>query len=208
MKAWSLAWNVADMPLADGAIRVIQVRRTGKGRLSCVVGSGTEAVVIDPSVPPDVYLDLAHRFGWTIRCVLETHIHADHLSRARGLATQTGAAILLPPQERATFPFTAVADGERIQVGNATLTAIHTPGHTNESTSYLLNEAAVFTGHTLFINGVGRPDLHAEPEGVRQRARALFLSLTRLRRLPPGVLVCRHIRASRPRSTGNRTRND
>jgi len=189
MKAWSLAWNVADIRLVDGAIRVIQVRRTGKGCLSYVVGSGAEAVVIDPSVPPDVYLELAHRGDWTIRYVVETHIHADHLSRARELAKQTRAALLLPAQQRAKFPFTAIADGERIQVGTATLEARHTPGHTNESTSYLLNEAAVFTGDTLFTNGVGRPDLHADAEAVRQRARVLFQSLTGLRQLPPEMLV-------------------
>ena len=66
---------------------------------------------------------------------------------------------------------------------------MHTPGHTNESTSYVLNEAAVFTGDTLFTNGVGRPDLHADPEAARQRARALFVSLTRLRQLHPEIVV-------------------
>ena len=66
---------------------------------------------------------------------------------------------------------------------------MHTPGHTNESTSYVLNETAVFTGDTLFTNGVGRPDLHADPEAARQRARALFASLTRLRNLQPEMVV-------------------
>ena len=87
--------------------------------------------MIDPSVASGVYRDLAHRYGASIRYVLESHIHADHVSRARDLAKQTGAVLLLPPQHRATFPFTAIADGERIQVGHATLEARHTPGHTN-----------------------------------------------------------------------------
>jgi glyoxylase-like metal-dependent hydrolase (beta-lactamase superfamily II) len=189
MKAWSLAWNVADVPLSDASVRVIQVRRTGKGCLSYIVGSGTEAAVIDPSVPPDVYLELTHRHGWSIRYVLETHVHADHLSRARELANQTAASLLLPSQERVRFAFTALHDGEQVRVGNATLTTTHTPGHTSESTSYVLNETAVFTGDTLFANGVGRPDLHAEPEAARQRARALFASLTRLRKLPTDMMV-------------------
>jgi len=189
MKAWSLAWNVADVPLADTDVHAIQVRRAGKGCLSYVVASGNDAVVIDPSLAAEVYTDLARRRRWTIRYVLETHIHADHLSRARELATQTRAALLLPPQQRAKFPFTAVADGERVQVGTATLEVRHTPGHTDESTSYLLNDAAIFTGDTIFTNGVGRPDLHADVEAVRQRARALFQSLTRLRQLPPDMLV-------------------
>jgi glyoxylase-like metal-dependent hydrolase (beta-lactamase superfamily II) len=189
MKAWSLAWNTAIVPLADDSVRVIQVRRTGKGCLSYLVVSGNEAAVIDASVPSDVYLDVAHRHRSSIRYVLETHIHADHLSRARELAQQTGAALLLPPQQRAKFPFTTIADGERIQVGNAALEARHTPGHTNESTSYLLNEAAIFTGDTLFTNGVGRPDLHADAEAMRQRAGVLFASLTRLRQLSPEMVV-------------------
>src|SRR4029453_4393173 len=181
MKAWSLAWNAADVPLSDASVRVIQVRRTGKGCLSYVVGSRGETAVIDPSVAPDVYRELTRGHGWSIRYVLEAHSHADPLSRARGVVRQTGATLLLPPQERVKFTFTAIADGERVPLGNASLTATHTPGHTNESTSYVLNKSAVFTGDTLFTNGVGRPDLHADTEAARQRARALFTSLTNLR---------------------------
>jgi glyoxylase-like metal-dependent hydrolase (beta-lactamase superfamily II) len=189
MKAWSLAWNTAPVPLADGTATVIQVRRTGKGCLSYVVGSDGEAAVIDPSLPPEVYVDLAAAHGWSIRAVLETHVHADHLSRARALAAQTGATLLLPPQRRVRFPFTALADGDAVAVGRARLTAMHTPGHTDESTSYLLNDVALFTGDTVFTNGVGRPDLHAQPEAARRRAHALFASLSRLRALPGSVVV-------------------
>jgi glyoxylase-like metal-dependent hydrolase (beta-lactamase superfamily II) len=189
MKAWSLAWNAADVPLADPSCCVIQVRRTGKGCLSYIVGSAGGAAVIDPSVSPDVYVKLASRHGWSIRYVLETHVHADHLSRARELVRQTGATLVLPAQQRVRFAFRAVADGDRIPWGGATLTAISTPGHTGESTSYVLNETAVFTGDTLFTNGVGRPDLHADREAARQRARALFASLTRLRALRPHTVV-------------------
>jgi glyoxylase-like metal-dependent hydrolase (beta-lactamase superfamily II) len=189
MKAWSLAWNTAEVSLEDPRVQIIQVRRTGKGCLAYLVGSGDEAAVIDPSLPADIYVDLAHQRGLTIRHVLETHIHADHLSRARDLATQTGAALLLPMQQRTRFPFTAVAEGDRIQVGKATIAPIHTPGHTGESTSFVLNDAAVFTGDTLFTNGVGRPDLHANAEAARDRARALFHSLLRLRELSSTLLV-------------------
>jgi glyoxylase-like metal-dependent hydrolase (beta-lactamase superfamily II) len=82
-----------------------------------------------------------------------------------------------------------MADGDAVSVGRARLSAIHTPGHTNESTSYVLNETAIFTGDTLFINGVGRPDLHADAEAAGQRAHALFASLSRLRVLPGHVTV-------------------
>ena len=189
MKAWSLAWNIAEVPLGDSSVHVVQVRRTGKGCLSYIVASHGDAVVIDPSLPANVYLDLAIRRGWHVRSLVETHIHADHLSRARELAQRAGATLLLPEQQRVRFPFTAVADGDLIRVGTATLTARRTPGHTNESTSYELNGEAIFTGDTLFTQGVGRPDLHADAEGARQRARALFGSLTQLRALGPEVLV-------------------
>ncbi len=189
MKAWSLAWNVAEVSLPDPTLRVIQVRRTGKGCLSYIVGSLGEAAVIDPSVSPDVYRELASRHGWSIRYVLETHVHADHLSRARELVRQTGAVLLLPAQQRVRFAFTAMADGDRIPLGSASLMAIHTPGHTEESTSYVLNEAAVFTGDTLFTSGVGRPDLQADADGARKRALLLFASLNRLRALSPRMVV-------------------
>jgi glyoxylase-like metal-dependent hydrolase (beta-lactamase superfamily II)/rhodanese-related sulfurtransferase len=189
MKAWSIAWNVADVPLADSSVSMIQVRRTGKGCLSYIVASDGEAAVVDPSVTPDVYLDIAQRHRWSIRYILETHIHADHLSRARVLANQAGSVLLMPPQDRTRFAFAPIANGERIRLGNATLRALHTPGHTDESTSYILNEAAVFTGDTLFTNGVGRPDLHADPDGARVRARFLFKSLNQLRDLSPQIVV-------------------
>jgi glyoxylase-like metal-dependent hydrolase (beta-lactamase superfamily II) len=189
MKAWSLAWNAADVPLSDASVRVIQVRRTGKGCLSYVVSSGGEAAVIDPSVSPDVYVAMANRHGWAIRYVIETHVHADHLSRARELARQTAATVVLPKQNRVRIEFAAAAEGDRIRFGGASLTAMHTPGHTDESTCYIVNGTAVFTGDTLFANGVGRPDLHADPDAARQRARALFASLSRLRRLAPDIVV-------------------
>jgi glyoxylase-like metal-dependent hydrolase (beta-lactamase superfamily II) len=189
MKAWSLAWNVAEVPLEDPSVRVVQVRRTGKGCLSYIVASRGDAAVIDPSVTPDVYLEIARQSGWSIRYVLETHLHADHLSRARELAQVTGAVLMLPPQNRARFAFTPIPDGHQVRLGDATLRAVHTPGHTNESTSYLVNRAAVFTGDTLFTNGVGRPDLHANAEEARRRARALFASLERLRTLSADVVL-------------------
>jgi glyoxylase-like metal-dependent hydrolase (beta-lactamase superfamily II) len=189
MKAWSLAWNAADVNLGDPSVRVIQVRRTGKGCLSYVIAAGGEAAVIDPSLAPAVYLGIARQYGWTITHVLDTHIHADHLSRAPELARQAGAALRLPPQPRARFAFTPIADGERIRLGAAALTATHTPGHTGESTSFVLNDLAVFTGDTLFTDGVGRPDLLADGDSSRERAGALFASLTRLRQLRSETVV-------------------
>lgn len=189
MKAWSLAWNAADVPLTDPTVRVVQVRRTGKGCLSYIFGSEGEAAVVDPSVAPDVYMNVAAERRWRIRHVIETHIHADHLSRARPLAERTEAQLVLPTQQRVTFAYSPIADGESISIGTAKLTALSTPGHTNESTSYLLNDVAVFTGDTLFTASVGRPDLLADTDHARQRAGRLHASLGRLAVLPADMLV-------------------
>jgi len=189
MQAWSLAWNTAEVTVNSESVRVLQVRRTGKGCLSYMIASTGVAAVLDPSLPPAVYLGLAEERNWRVAFVLDTHLHADHLSRARALAEQAGATLLLPQQNRVRYAFTPVQDGDVISIGGAQLVAILTPGHTLESTSYLLNDGALFTGDTLFLSGVGRPDLSAEPEEARRRARLLFQSLLHLRSLRAGVLL-------------------
>jgi len=189
MKAWSLAWNAAEVPIPGSSVRVIQVRRTGKGCLSYLIGAGEQAAVIDASLDPQVYLDLAAQHGWRITCVLETHIHADHLSRSRWLAGRCGAMLLLPDQQRVTFPFTAIHHGERLLTETMQLIALRTPGHTQESTCYLLEGQVLFTGDTLFPTGVGRPDLDASPQEAQARARALYHSLHMLLAHPAETLV-------------------
>jgi glyoxylase-like metal-dependent hydrolase (beta-lactamase superfamily II)/rhodanese-related sulfurtransferase len=189
MKAWSLAWNVAEVSLQDPAATVIQVRRTGKGCLSYLISDGAEAAVVDASVDPTVYQELAHQHGWTITRVLDTHIHADHLSRNRALAALTGASLYLPRSARVTYPFVPLWDEDVIEFGDARLTALSTPGHTLESMSFLLDGQAVFTGDTLFLEGVGRPDLEATAEQAQERARLLWASLQRLASLPGKTLV-------------------
>lgn len=189
MRAWSLAWNRAEVPMPDSRATVIQVRRTGKGCLSYLIGSDGMAAVIDPALEPEVYLELAQHSGWTITSILETHIHADHLSRARALAERCGATLYLPTQNRASFSFTSLRDGDVVEVGAARFKALHAPGHTGESTCYLLDNQALFTGDTLFLTGVGRPDLEAGPDEARTRAQVLYRSLQRLLTLPPETLI-------------------
>src|SRR6266852_3073146 len=189
MKAWSLAWNVAEVPVPAHDVRVIQVRRTGKGCLSYLIGAKDEALVIDASLDPQVYLDLASREGWQITHVFDTHIHADHLSRSRQLAERSGALLLLPDQQCVSFPFTTIRDCDTIETSTLQLAALHTPGHTMESTCYLLNNHLLFTGDTLFPTGIGRPDLEADEQQARLRASALYHSLHKLLALPSDTLV-------------------
>ena len=190
MRAWSLAWNAAEVPLAGTRARVIQVRRTGKGCLSYVVGSArARRRRSTRRWTRKCNADIAGRNGWRITKVLDTHIHADHLSRAVPLARMTGAVVYLPDQRRVSYPFQALRDGDAVRIGDATLVALHTPGHSWESTCYLLDDRALFTGDTLFLAGVGRPDLEAAPEESRARAGALYRSLRRLLALPGDVDV-------------------
>ena len=189
MKAWSLAWNTAELVVPQSNIRIIQFRRTGKGCLSYMIGADKEAFVIDASLEPQVYLALAHARGWQVTSVFDTHIHADHLSRSRQLAQKSGAILFLPAQERVSFPFTAMHDGNTLATGSIHLTALSTPGHTAESTCYLLNDRVLFTGDTLFLTSVGRPDLEADEQEAQARAMALYSSLHKLLALPLDTLV-------------------
>jgi glyoxylase-like metal-dependent hydrolase (beta-lactamase superfamily II)/rhodanese-related sulfurtransferase len=189
MKAWSLVWNVAEIPVAGDTVHVLQVRRTGKGCLSYLIGAKEEAIVIDASLDPQVYLDLASQNGWQITSVFDTHIHADHLSRSRQPAERSGAMLFLPDQQRVSFPFTAMCDGNTLATHTMQFMALYTPGHTMESTCYLLNNHILFTGDTLFPTGIGRPDLEADEQQAQIRASALYHSLHKLLALPSDTLV-------------------
>jgi glyoxylase-like metal-dependent hydrolase (beta-lactamase superfamily II) len=188
MRAWSLAWNTAQAKLSG--CEIVQVRRTGKGCLSYIIESESEAIIIDASVDVGVYTELLRKRMWRLVSVIDTHIHADHVSRSRMLAKQEGVDLWLPAQERARFRFRPVLEGDRIPFGSAHLDAFGSPGHTEESTSYLIDRAAAFTGDTLFLGGVGRPDLEGGTREERTaRARLLHASVARLLGLPDETLV-------------------
>src|SRR5947208_3658391 len=189
MRAWSLAWNTADVPCLGSTARIVQLRRTGKGCLSYLIGSNGAAAVVDASLEPRVYHRVADKHGWRIRTVLETHVHADHLSRARALAADTGARLCLPTTGRVSFEYAPLKDGDTVRVGSAGLRVFHTPGHTPESTCFLLDGRALFTGDTLFLAAVGRPDLEATTDESRRRAHVLHASLQRLVALPSETVV-------------------
>ena len=189
MRAWSLAWNTAELPCPGSAARIVQLRRTGKGCLSYLIGSQGDAVVIDASLDPQVYHRVASKHGWRIRAVLETHVHADHVSRARAVAAATGAVLYVPATDRVSFEYAPLNEGDTVRVGSAELRVLRTPGHTPESACYLSDGRVLFTGDTLFLTAVGRPDLEATTDESRRRAHGLHASLQRLVALPPETLV-------------------
>jgi glyoxylase-like metal-dependent hydrolase (beta-lactamase superfamily II)/rhodanese-related sulfurtransferase len=187
MKAWNYAWNTAETTVGD--VKIIQIRRSAKGCLSYLIGSKNEAVVIDASLDPQVYLDLANANGWTIKYVTDTHIHADYISRTRDLAKASIATHVLIDKATVEYSYSPIQHGDLLEVGGATLEVMHTPGHTMESTSFRLGNDAVFTGDTLFVDGVGRPDLKADQDEATRKSKLLYASLRTLLSLHPRTAV-------------------
>jgi glyoxylase-like metal-dependent hydrolase (beta-lactamase superfamily II) len=133
---------------------------------SYMIGSGGIAAVIDPQRDVDIYIEAAARKGWKIQYIIETHVHADFVSGHSELAERTGAQIYLGAGSGAKFQHVMVKDGDEIRFGQCSLRFLQTPGHTLESICILMKDrgqpdrpASVFTGDTLFVGDVGRPDL-------------------------------------------------
>ncbi len=164
----------------------VQVERFYLGCLahaSYMIGSAGVAAVIDPQRDVDIYIETAAARGWKIEHVIETHVHADFVSGHHELAERTGALIYLGEGSVAQFSHVAVKDGDEIQFGQCRLRFLQTPGHTIESICILMNDlgqpgraAVVFTGDTLFVGDVGRPDL-APTHTPQQLAAILYHSL-------------------------------
>ena len=148
------------------------------------IESEGEAVVIDPLREVEPYIQKAERNHAKIKYVFETHFHADFVSGHLDLSKKTGAPIVYGPEANPSFKAHIAKDGEEFKVGKATFKVLHTPGHTMESTSYLLKdengkEIGLFSGDTLFIGDVGRPDLAQKAAHMTQDelAGVLFDSL-------------------------------
>tara|TARA_Y200000002_G_scaffold235820_1_gene194787 strand:- start:2178 stop:3563 length:1386 start_codon:yes stop_codon:yes gene_type:complete len=148
------------------------------------IESNGEVAIIDPLREIDTYLKLAKENNAKIKYIFETHIHADFVSGHLTLSKATGAPIIFGPNTITSYPVTIAEDQQVFKLGNLTFVALHTPGHTLESTTYLLKDNvgkdhAIFTGDTLFIGDVGRPDLAQKQSGKTQRDMAgmLFDSL-------------------------------
>lgn len=146
------------------------------------IASNGVAAVIDPLRDIDEYINLAKQHNVGIKYIFETHFHADFVSGHLELAKATGATIVYGPQANASFDFYKAKDEEEFVIGAVTLKALHTPGHTLESTCYLLineegQEQAIFTGDTLFVGDVGRPDLFSGNLTKEELAGMLYDSL-------------------------------
>src|SRR5271155_3829320 len=127
------------------------------------IDSEGEAAIVDPLRDIDVYLRLAEERKVKIKYIFETHFHADFVSGHLDLSKATGAPIIYGPKTETNFPIHKATDGELFRIGNINIEVLHTPGHTVESSCYLVKDEtgkdyAIFTGDTLFVGDVGRPD--------------------------------------------------
>jgi hydroxyacylglutathione hydrolase len=148
------------------------------------ITSNGEAAIIDPLREVQPYLDRAAKDGVKIKYIFETHFHADFVSGHLDLSKKTGAAIVYGPTAKPEFDCIVATDGQIFEIGDLKIKTLHTPGHTMESTTYLLQDAqgkdhAIFSGDTLFIGDVGRPDLAQKAASMTQEqlAATLFHSL-------------------------------
>ena len=160
------------------------------------IESEGEAAIIDPLRESAPYLKKADKEGAKIKYIFETHFHADFVSGHVDLAKKSGGKIIYGPGAKAEFDFHEATDGEVFELGNIKIKVLHTPGHTLESTTYLLidengREHAIFSGDTLFIGDVGRPDLAQKGEMTQDDlAGMLFESLrSKIITLPDNVIV-------------------
>lgn len=177
-------------------------------------GGQSAAAVVDAVGDIEPYLRAAEETGMAIRYVIDTHLHADHLSAGRRLAEATGAPYVLFAEAPAAAPFKGVRDGDVLELGNVVAEVLHTPGHTPEHICLAVRDRTradepwfVLTGHTLMVGDLGRTELASSAE---EGARTLFRSIGRLKALPdyvevlPGAFsgsVCGRKLSGKPSST-------
>ncbi|WP_083515932.1 MBL fold metallo-hydrolase [Alicyclobacillus sendaiensis] len=162
MRAWSEYLHPVKVgDVAGGAL--YQFLRVGKGCLSYAVVSNGEMAVVDPARFTDVYLHFAQEKGAKIVAVIDTHLHADHISGGRQLAEAAGATYYLPPGDagEVTYAYEPLTDGKEIRIGQSRIVirALHSPGHTPGSTSLIVDDKYLLSGDILFVGSIGRPDL-------------------------------------------------
>jgi hydroxyacylglutathione hydrolase len=163
--------------------------------ISYLFGCGGQAsgAVVDPVGDVEFYLRAAEQAGMRIHFVIDTHVHADHISIGRDLAVVSGAEYVLFAEAEVYIPFKGVVDGQILPLGNVTATVMHSPGHTPEHIMLLVTDRTraeepwfLFTGHTLMVGDLGRTELAVSAE---EGARDLFRTARRLKRLPDCVEV-------------------
>lgn len=194
MDAWARLLVPVELDGVPSPVRAWQLQRPAKGCLSYVIGvPGESCIVVDPARHHAPYLRLAKTEAMTITHVVDTHVHADHISGGPALAESLEVEYHLPPEDSAQqlpFESRALIDGEELPLGAATVMralTMHLPGHTPGTTALLVGERLLLVGDTIFVRGLGRPDLTGQAEDL---ARSLFRSVhDRLEPLHPETVI-------------------
>ncbi|MWV65513.1 MBL fold metallo-hydrolase [Halorubrum sp. JWXQ-INN 858] len=182
MEDWSKLYEVVPIETANDDLVVRQVQRRAKGCLGYVVGSteAEEAVVVDATRQTDQFKIAAQDAGLSISRVLDTHVHADHISGGSALADEIGVPYHLGDTARergVEYEYDPLSDGDVIDVGGVEIEALHTPGHTSEMMNYLVDGELLLTGDTLFVDSVGRTELQFGEDDASRGAELLYDSL-------------------------------
>jgi len=194
LKGGMLAWSQYYHPVivyADEKLKIIQINRLAKGCLSYAVISEGKGMIIDPNKEIDVYIELAKQHQFKIEHVVDSHLHADHITGGPRLAAQVGATYYLSSEEAkgTNLKYEPLDRYDRIKVGDVhvEVLSIPTPGHTPGSTSFLIDNRFLMSGDTIFVGGLGRPDLGGK---AKEWAEDLYHTVFyKLKDLPDDCLV-------------------
>ncbi|UTF52716.1 MBL fold metallo-hydrolase [Natronosalvus rutilus] len=195
MNGWARIYEAHEVTNYDGAGTLLQYQRPSSGCLGYLLYDNDDAAVVDPlRAFTDRYLEDADDLGVDLTYAFDTHVHADHISGLRSLAEEGVEGVLpAPAADRGvtyTDDVTLAEDGDEFAVGDATIEAVYTPGHTSGMTSYLIDDGLLATGDGLFVESVARPDLEEGDAGAEDAARTLYESLQeRVLTLPEDTLV-------------------
>ena len=182
MEAWSMVYDVVPIATENDDVVILQFQRRSKGCLGYLVGSkrAGEAALVDVTRATEKFRDTAREHGFTITHIFDTHIHADHISGGRRLADRLDVPYQLgePVATRnPTVDYDPISPNETVTVGGIEIKAVHTPGHTTGMTSYLVDNEALLTGDTLFVESVGRTELQFADQDARDGARVQYATL-------------------------------
>jgi glyoxylase-like metal-dependent hydrolase (beta-lactamase superfamily II)/rhodanese-related sulfurtransferase len=195
MGAWSRVYDVVPIATRDDDVEILQLQRRAKGCLGYVVGCKRtgEGAIVDPSRHTTEYLEAARDHGFDVTAIFETHIHADHLmTGGKRLRDELDVPYYLGSEietRNPQFEYDPVDPNDTVEIGEVTIKGIHTPGHTTGSTSWLVEDEALMTGDTLFVESVGRTELQFEGGDAEEASATLYETLQMLMAEPDTVKV-------------------